>query len=208
MIVLCGAGFLGSWWARFYAQRASALKIAEGVMVIDNDKVEDRNLPTQNFRHNQVGNYKAVVTSSVFNDYGVDNADWCYRLDEKSISQVIDEKPLLVIDAFDNISARFMAKMIGVACGCEVLHIAISPAGFGLVEWSKDWAIDPTRSLTPVVKEDVKAPPCELPMFQQLGVLVGMRAAIESSQYLLGRKVESWFISDVEQRRYVEKKTL
>lgn len=193
-VVFAGLGFLGSWIMRFYVQRAAILKIINPIILIDNGEVEERNLAVQNMNWRHLGVPKTEVAASVAKTYRAsDVAEFREKLEIHHIGQF---EACLIVDAFDNLAARHLTHYMGIHNQCEVIHAAISPSMFGMVEWSHDWSLDPFRTIgAPPQKEQVEIPPCELLEFQMLGVNVALRAAEAMTNYLVDGKKASWYVS-------------
>ena len=200
-ILIAGCGFLGSWFSRFYAQRASSLQLRQEVFCLDNDVFEMRNTPTQYLDQSLVGVEKAMVACDTFGRFGIDSTPVIQRLTSANINEFMELwSPLsLVVDSFDNYESRVLCWYIAKDLGIECLHLSISPSHFGRVDWNKSWPLDPGRVMTEVKKEEVETPPCELVLYQQLGIQVALRGAVETVNYLLGYSRRAWIISEIEQ---------
>lgn len=200
-LLICGAGFLGGWFCRFYAQRAFAMRLAVPVVVLDSDVFEDRNLPTQCVLPSELGVFKTSVAADCLSAYGIETLSFPIRLKIDHLDTLFKELGrIIVVDSFDNIQSRLLAKWLAVRSGGECVHLSLSEYGFGKVEWSNKWSLDPETSLIFSVPIEVETPPCELPAFQQLGIQVAMRGAVEVSQYFAGSTTRSWFITEESQR--------
>lgn len=192
-VIVCGAGFLGSWFCRFYGQRANALGLKNEVTVVDDGVFEDRNIPTQQMSFRHLGVHKTRVAVQAIKDYQIEAHEYRSRL---TVDSVAISDFGLVVDMFDNHASRIAAMLFARRAKCECLHASISPDGFGKIEWADDWSLDPTKSLAWPEIVEVETPPCELVVFQELGVKIAMRAAAEACQHLLGLTKTSWLIAD------------
>jgi ThiF family protein len=198
-IVFCGAGFLGSWAIRYHVQRAAAMGLHYHSLVIDGDKFEERNRPTQNCYPRHIGAHKADVAVGFIEAFDEQASAINLRLGIADIGTVVEHfSPLLVVDTFDNVQSRLIAKFLADEAKCECLHLAISEQKFGRVEWSDKWSSDPTRCFEIPEDPKVDIEPCELPMFLELGTQVAMRGAVEIGNHLTGAATRSWFITDKE----------
>ena len=200
-ILVAGCGFLGSWFTRFYAQRAEALNYRATVICLDNDKFEMRNTPTQYLDRSLVGVEKAMIACDTLSKFNIPSRPAIQRLTGENVTGFIEEYgPFsLVVDSFDNYQSRVLCWYIAKSLGIECLHLAISPGGFGRVDWAKSWPLDPGRVMTEVKREEVETPPCELVLYQQLGIQVALRGAVESINHLLGYSYRAWIVSEIEQ---------
>lgn len=201
MILIAGCGFLGSWFTRFYAQRASSLQLKTGVFCLDNDKFEMRNTPTQYLDQSLVGVEKAMVACDTFGRFGIDATPAIQRLTSENINEFMETVAdlSLVVDSFDNYESRRLCWYIAKSLEIECLHLSISPNHFGRVDWEKSWPLDPGRVLTEVKREEVETPPCELVLYQQLGIQIALRGAVEAVNHLLGYTTRGWIISEISQ---------
>lgn len=201
-LLVCGAGFLGGWFCRFYAQRAFAMRLAAQVAVLDSDVFEDRNLPTQCVLPSEMGVLKTSVAADYLTAYGIETLGFPIRLMMDNLDALIEVLGrIIVVDSFDNIQSRLLAKWLAVRSGGECIHLSLSEQGFGKVEWSNKWSLDPETSLVFPAPAEVETPPCELPAFQQIGIQVAMRGAVEVSQYLMNGQTRSWFITEESQKQ-------
>lgn len=201
-IVVCGAGMLGSWFTRFFAQAESGRIMNAPVIVIDMDNFEGRNRPTQFTAKHQMGVNKAFAVSESLSQFEIPYQAIDSEMNVDMIYELLKTPTALVVDAFDNHPSRCLTKLYAKVAGCECLHLAVSPVGFGLVEWSKDWSLDPERLMSPVIKEEVKLAPCELVAYFPLGVQVAMRGSQEAINYLLDGKTDSYNVNETSHDRF------
>ena len=115
-VAFCGAGALGGNLAESLAR--SGLR---RLTVIDHDRVEPHNLPTQPY---------------VLDDVGVPKAD--------VLADALLEGHDLVIDGFDNHAARKAVAEWGARTGADVLHAGLAD-GFAEVLWNEVYRVPSAR---------------------------------------------------------------
>lgn len=136
-VMICGAGALGS-------NIALALgRFGVGLVVVDRDKVEMTNLPTQTYTMREVGSYKVNAL-----------ADLIYRIYEdkepdgivKDIKKPSDlkfkgiEKPSIIVDCFDNSKARSCVKDYADFEKISCLHVAFN-GGYCAIRSSANYTV-------------------------------------------------------------------
>lgn len=202
-VVVCGSGFLGSWWSRIFAQRARSLHFEIRATVVDMDQFDERNEPTQFMTPKDVGKGKAYLSAKVFEEFGYEAHAFPYLL----TTTMFDELPevfsnvSLVVDSFDNLPGRLSAKRLSQRFKCPCLHLSMSEQHFGKVEWQDKWSLDPDRMLELRMFTEVTLDPCELIAYLPLGIAIASRGAVEASALLAGESVSSWSITAEEQKR-------
>ena len=90
-ILVAGCGFLGSWFTRFYAQRAEALNYRATVICLDNDKFEMRNTPTQYLDRSLVGVEKAMIACDTLSKFNIPSRPAIQRLTGENVTGFIEE---------------------------------------------------------------------------------------------------------------------
>lgn len=202
-VVLCGSGFLGSWWARVFAQRCHALHYQIRFVAIDMDQFDERNTPTQFCTPKDVGKSKALALEGMFDDFSLEAKGFPFKLEFKTLDELPEYfgNTMLVVDSFDNLPGRVVAKRLSQKFNCPCLHLSMSEEGFGKVEWQDKWSLDPDTMLEIRSFQEVVLDPCELIAFQQLGIAIASRGAVEASALLAGETVNSWIINTEEQKK-------
>jgi hypothetical protein len=163
------------------------------LIVVDDGEFEDRNLMAQHVSPGDLGWPKVDVAERVAAHFRV-----AMMPVTKKFTAASDFESCLIVDAFDNIEARFLAHVLAQTKGVSILHLSISPAGFGLVEWNDDWTLNPAKQLAPVDFTQVEIDPCELVKYMELGVKIAMRAAVCTTDYLASGETKSYHLTDME----------
>ena len=195
MLVLVGCGFVGSSLATEAAKRLWAHDLTPRWRTIDGDVFDDRNAANQNCYPGDAGKPKARIIAQELQDYkqnlavGTSLDAHHVRVDETNIDALL-EGSSLIIDAVDNVATRQLLWMYGVKHGVPVMHVGVSRAGTGAVEWTyRDYD---TFSLSPLAlagrplpaDPDEKLKPCELLVHRRNGLLVGHAAAVALTAYM------------------------
>jgi hypothetical protein len=136
-ILFCGGGALGSH-ALLLGRDLGA-----DLAVIDDDRVETRNLASQWFVKQMVGKNKAsALKAQLQNFYGVCVQDYAVRLTKLNIETVLGAADL-VVDCFDNAESRRLVQDFVRARATACLHGGLAAGGdFGVVRWDEDFVID------------------------------------------------------------------
>lgn len=204
-IVVCGAGFLGSWFTRLFVQRLRNLNVdAVRFGIIDMDRFEERNLPTQYLSPRDLGRNKSGLSAKVCEDWGYPSVGIEDFLTLDNMGAIAESlgKVALVVDSFDNLGARYTAKQMSKKLGCPCLHLSMSENKHGKVEWDDRWSLDPEKALELIMPPEVKIEPCELGDFLPLGLAIAMRGVAEAVDFVKsGETGRSWAITIEEQKR-------
>ena len=140
--IILGAGALGSHLSEELAKTAFAQEMPIQMLVLDLDKVEDRNIIAQNFRPEDLGKSKAEVVASLCNTYSpyVNCTPIVQKFTQENMFELIPPgEETIIINAFDNAQSRIAAWFYGNATGVPVVHPAMGQ-GYGYVTWShKDY---------------------------------------------------------------------
>jgi hypothetical protein len=137
LIAICGVGALGSVLAVLCRNFDAKLRL------IDFDRVEPINLPTQAYGKPSIGQYKAVALAQLLADlYGVEAEERCARLTPDNAADLLGGADLLV-DCFDNYDSRKALADFADEADVELVHAGLSVDGsFGLVRWSQHFVPD------------------------------------------------------------------
>ena len=137
-ILFCGGGALGS----HALQLGRDLEVS--LAVVDDDRVETKNLASQWFVKQMVGKNKAsALKAQLQNFYGVRIEDFPVRLTGLNVETLLDPVDL-VVDCFDNAASRQLVQDHVRANGTACLHGGLAADGaFGVVRWDEDFTIDP-----------------------------------------------------------------
>lgn len=193
-IGLVGCGFLGSLFAEEMAKRCFAFdEVAEWVL-IDFDKVEERNAANQNFTVEHASLSKASTVGDVVGQYNQgDVTSWNVRLDKSNVDKLLDGCDVIV-SAVDNLPTRELLWYYARANRVPLLHLGVSQQGTGNIEWTvgryDTWSMNPLATLGQKRKmesaENIprELKPCELIAFRGLGLNVSIAAAKALGLYL------------------------
>lgn len=186
MIALVGCGFLGSLVAEEIAKRFYAFEMESiPLLLIDFDKVEERNAANQNFTRMDTGMSKVSVVGNRLNKYGMDSLQIDGRLTRQNIGSFMRRRenlPHLIIDAVDNLPTRLELWYYAKQHEIPLLHLSLSQGGTGCVEWSVNghdsWVLSPINTRRkPIIPEVKTLPPCELVGFRGVGLNLSLAAA-------------------------------
>ncbi len=156
-IAICGAGAIGSNLADTLARQGFAR-----LRVIDFDRVERHNVPTQIYGTGDVGTLKVkALQNRLFRDLGVRIEASNEKIDARTVKALAGSA--LVVDAFDNAAAR---RVVAEYCAREAIpcvHAGLSGDGFAEVRWNEHYKVpaEETRQLDP----------CEVPLARNLVTL-------------------------------------
>jgi hypothetical protein len=129
-IVIAGAGATGSYLTNFVARNLNALNIKNvGIIVVDFDKVEMKNLMNQNFIQSDTGKYKAEVIARRYSKIYPHIYFIIDRI-EKAIYN-IDSERLLVVLCVDNFESRLETfdKLLVDPHVIGIIDIGVHPEG-------------------------------------------------------------------------------
>ena len=86
-IHIIGAGALGSWLAFF------ALKMGfTDVNVYDFDKIEEHNLPNQNYKEADIGENKVIALKHLYEDFFYDGSDFRLKANIQKVTKPMAKK--------------------------------------------------------------------------------------------------------------------
>ncbi len=136
-IVFCGVGALGST-AVYYCRNFDAQ-----LVLIDDDRVESKNLLAQSYVKQSIGKNKAqALRLQLQNFFGVSTEAVGVRVTKQNVDTLL-EKTDLVIDCFDNAESRILLSDFAKQHGLDLLHAGISADGtFGIVRWDEHFVVD------------------------------------------------------------------
>lgn len=162
-IAMCGAGAVGSNLVDSLARQGFGK-----FTVIDDDRVEAHNIPTQIWTRREVGQFKALMLKTItFNSSGASVEPITRRLDESNAKKHLSAADL-VIDGFDNSASR---RVVADACrelGKNCLHVGLAK-DYAEVVWNEQYRVP-----RDVVGLDV----CEYPMARNT-ILLAVAVASE-----------------------------
>jgi predicted ThiF/HesA family dinucleotide-utilizing enzyme len=137
LVVLVGAGALGS-------HAAMLLRNACRLRVVDFDRLEARNVPSQFHARSYAGKNKAVALQGLMKlVYGTAVEAVPHKLDETNAHIIVPERCALVIDVVDNAAGRRAAQLGADARSIPCLHGGLAANGeYGLAWWDRAVQID------------------------------------------------------------------
>ena len=163
-VTVCGAGALGANITESLA-RSGFRKLK----VIDRDRVEERNLSTQPYLLDEIGGKKARVLSfSIYRAVGVEVEAVTAELTQANAAKMLTGSDL-VIDAFDNSTARAAVSAYCQAADVPCLHAGLAN-GYAEVLWDEVYR----------VPSDANDDVCDYPLARNL-VTLTVAVACESA---------------------------
>lgn len=163
-ITLCGAGALGANLAENLA-RAGCRQMT----VIDDDRIEERNLSTQPYMRADIGAPKArILANNLYRAVGAEVEDVTKRLDDSNVKKLLRGSDL-VLDCFDNSVSRRNVTDHCLAAGQPCLHVGLAEA-YAEIVWNEVYT----------VPSDANDDVCDYPLTRNL-VLMAVAVAAESA---------------------------
>ena len=129
-LVLLGCGSVGSFLSQ-YAIRSSLFRY-ETIYLVDNDRVEEKNLGNQAYSGMDVGRAKTRALSDQILGLRPDIpvvtiSERLSFANAKAVLRKALAKGCDIVCCFDNIESRLVAKSLGFEYDLNVLHVATSP---------------------------------------------------------------------------------
>ena len=178
-VAVCGAGALGGNLAESLARSGT-----RHLTVIDHDRVEPHNLPTQPYTLDDVGAHKAdVLASTLYRAVEADVTPRRVTLGTANAEALLQDHDL-VIDGFDNHAARKAVAEWGGRAGADVLHAGLAD-GFAEVLWNEVYRVPSAR------QEDV----CDYPLTRTLALLAANLTCEVALRFLTGGVRESYTLT-------------
>jgi molybdopterin/thiamine biosynthesis adenylyltransferase len=154
-VTVCGAGALGANITENLARSG-----AGSLVVIDRDRIEERNLSTQPYYKSDVGAYKAkILTNTLYRALGVTVDGRSKELTAANAPQLLRDTSL-VIDTFDNSSARQAVKDYCKEAKLPCLHVGLA-SDYAEVIWNDIYRVPSAAN------DDV----CDYPLARNLVML-------------------------------------
>lgn len=154
-VTVCGAGALGANLTENLARSG-----AGSLVVIDRDRIEERNLSTQPYYKSDVGAYKAkILTNTLYRALGVTVDGRSKELTAANAPQLL-RGTSLVIDTFDNSSARQAVKDYCKEAKLPCLHVGLA-SDYAEVIWNDIYRVPSAAN------DDV----CDYPLARNLVML-------------------------------------
>lgn len=179
-VTMCGAGAVGSNLVDNMVRQGF-----RAIRVVDMDRVEVHNIPTQVWTKREVGQYKAaMLKNGAFASCGAILDAVTQRLEERNAAKVIG-RPTLVVDGFDNHASRALVAKHCTDTGTDCLHVGLAK-DYAEVIWNESYR----------VPDDTTAPDvCDYPMARNtimLAVAVATEAVI---RYAVKKEKHSYVIT-------------
>jgi len=154
-VTVCGAGALGANLTENLARSG-----AGSLVVIDRDRIEERNLSTQPYYKSDVGAYKAkILTNTLYRALGVTVDGRSKELTAANAPQLL-RGTSLVIDTFDNSVARQAVKDYCKEAKLPCLHVGLA-SDYAEVIWNDIYRVPSSAN------DDV----CDYPLARNLVML-------------------------------------
>jgi len=120
-LTICGAGAVGSNLVDNLARQG-----LRWMTVIDDDRIEARNVGTHTYAASDVGAFKVeVLQAEVFRAVGVEFIPMRMRLTERNVDRLLAETDL-VVDGFDDRVSRTLVTERCRTAGIPCLHVGLS----------------------------------------------------------------------------------
>jgi len=166
-IAIVGCGLLGSMIARPICAFSASLDVDLMVMLIDFDKVEKRNSPSDLGVPRSIGKYKTEVVKEVYENAGILVNTQRSRVTEKSLWMLKGYS--LIIGALDNVPSRLLLLEASKQYNTPYIDLGLSPVG-GAVSWSHGEVT--TMPFAMSVSKDYKPPEDKTPACELVGTRV------------------------------------
>ena len=136
-VVFCGVGALGSHAA------VICRNFDAGLVFIDFDRVESKNLLSQAFVKPSIGKNKAdALKLQLQNFHGIKSESFGVRVVPENVAALLGSADL-VIDAFDNKKSRDLLSEFARANDKALVHAGLAADGsFGMVRWDARFSAD------------------------------------------------------------------
>lgn len=144
-IVICGVGSLGGAIAETLVRMGYSR-----LMIIDNGRVEVRNLSCQPYTHADIGTWKVrALSTSLYRAVRAKVNPFVATLDEKHSDSLLHDMSL-VIDALDNHAGRKAISESVNRLGTACLHVGFSGDGlYGSGMWEPGYLVPQENDLDP-----------------------------------------------------------
>jgi molybdopterin-synthase adenylyltransferase len=178
-VTLCGAGALGSHLADNLARQG-----IRQWRVIDRDRVEEHNAGTQVYGQSEVGAWKVeALRTRLFRAVGIEIEAVAKDLTDRNAKGLLKGSGL-VIDAFDNSSARRLVQEHCRAAAIPCLHVGLN-ADYAEVIWDPDYR----------VPRDVGGDICDYPLARNLVILAAAVASEALVRFVRDGSRKGWSIT-------------
>lgn len=171
-ILICGVGAIGSNLTE------SLVRVgATNLTILDKDRAEKKNVATQVYGDQAVGNMKAAALKQwVFRTTGADIGFIGKEINEGNVASILTKKHQLVIDCFDNSKSRQLLQSYCRKNNMELIHAGLSNDGYGEVVWDSRYRVP---------KDPPEGDVCDYPLARNLILLTVAVLAEEVLDFLL-----------------------
>lgn len=178
-VTVCGVGALGANITENLA-RTGFCKL----MVIDRDRIEERNLSTQPYYRSDIGAFKAkILANNLYRALGVTITAITKELTATNAAQLINH-PAIVIDTFDNSIARQAVKDYCTKVNIPCLHVGLA-RDYAEIIWNQVYRVPSP------VNDDI----CDYPLARNLVMLTVAVACEVIINFVAMQKQQSFTIT-------------
>ncbi len=179
-IIVMGAGALGSFLVDQLARQGY-----EQITVVDRDKVERTNFGTQLYGKTDIGRAKSIqCAQNVMKRIGVKVSPIVKNINDGNVNPIVSGSDLIV-DLFDNPSARRVLKQASERWNIPCLHAGMGAIGYFEVLWNENYRIPDSDA------GDGLDAPCDYPLASNLVTLcVGAVAEVINRYVDEGQKIQ------------------
>lgn len=184
-VLIVGCGLLGSMFAEPFAAFATSLAVGVQVTLVDYDKIEGRNSPSNLGVPANIGKFKTDVIREVYERAGIVVNTQRVRVTAKNLW--LAQKHTLIVGALDNVPSRQLLLKASQEYGIPYIDLGLSQVG-GQVSWSHGDLV--TMPFVGIAKDykpsEEKQPACELVATRVFSALVTECAVASVFIYISG----------------------
>lgn len=179
-IIVAGVGAVGGEFLSELSKRVNGTQIRIRAIIIDDGKVEGRNLATQQFIHSDLGKSKVSCIAERLSNPNLEIIPIEKRITEETSFELLssDQLHYTIISGLDTVESRMVVWNFAFKFEVPILHLSLSQLGDGFINWSNGqkfdhWHMSPLTS-RPANEDQIKAaeggelPPCQLIKFRSL----------------------------------------
>lgn len=178
-VTICGAGALGANIAESLSRSGFST-----LTLIDDDRIEARNLSTQPYEQQDIGAFKArIMAYRLYRAVGAQvDARMQYLTDANCHKLLSDAR--LVVDAFDNSVSRRVVQDGCAGAKMPCLHVGLA-AGYAEIIWNDQYRVPSTAN------DDV----CDYPLARNLVTLTVAVACEEIIRFVATGRQQSYTVT-------------
>ena len=179
-VFVCGCGAIGSNLIDTLVRQGVKAEIS----VVDFDRVEEKNLATQVWNYDEIGQLKvAAMQNRCYNINKTNIEIFDKKLDNRTIKKFLKncKDTDLVVDCFDNSESRKLLKDYCTNNDIRCLHGGLFE-GYGEVVWNDSY----------IVPENAKGDVCDNPIARNLILLLTSVMAEQIRKYIAG-EIDEYF---------------